>query len=146
MTNAGGCSAPGKRSIHGQEKSNRLNSTSRMAATITDCGRECMGVTPPYLLGPWPLVSWCHPAESGASDEGLSTEQTSLFTELPRRVLLGNRASGILCFVTLPLPQTLQAFQLLRHLSRVMKLDGARHQAQDFKEARRCAVGLGGSD
>src|SRR5215212_4436914 len=95
MTNAGGCSAPGKRSSHGQGKPNRLNSTSRMAATITDCGRECMGVTPPYLLGPWPLISSCHPAESGASDEGLLTEQTSLINELPSRVLLGNWASGV---------------------------------------------------
>src|SRR5919112_3057920 len=40
MTNAGGCSASGKRSSHGQGKPNRLNSTSKMAATVTGSGRR----------------------------------------------------------------------------------------------------------
>src|SRR5919112_5792545 len=50
MTNAGGGSAQGKRSSHGQGKLNRLSSTSRMAATATACGRERMDFTPPPHL------------------------------------------------------------------------------------------------
>src|SRR5215203_2044697 len=41
--NAGGSSVPGKSIIHGHGKSNRLNSASRTAATVTAVGRERIG-------------------------------------------------------------------------------------------------------
>jgi len=55
-------------------------------------------------------------------------EHVASIQEWPRRLILGKWASGILCFCNFAtITQALQALQLLRHLARVIKLDGGRH-------------------
>src|SRR5215210_5178586 len=81
--NAGGSSVPGKRISHGQGKPDRLNSTSRMAATVTVGGRGCMASV---LLLAWggmsaPARLACHLDDDRKQR---SCQGVPLFTHLPR--------------------------------------------------------------
>src|SRR5215212_3446359 len=110
MTNAGGCSTPGKRSSHGQGKLNRLKSTSRMAATVTSSGRGLMRISSSLAVGQGCRAPHCSNTRSMTASRGHVHDADALFftklglahregglplfTELPRRLILGNRASG----------------------------------------------------
>src|SRR5215217_3396131 len=110
MTNAGGCSTPGKRSSHGQGKLNRLKSTSRMAATVTSSGRGLMRISSSLAVGQGCRAPHCSNTRSMTASRGhvhdadalFSTNlvrahregRSPLFTENREGFLLGNLASA----------------------------------------------------
>src|SRR5215207_3185752 len=111
MTNAGGSSSPGNKSSYGQGKLNRLKSTSRMAATVTGSGRGLMRISSSLAVGQGCRAPHCSNTRSMSASRGHVHDADALFftklalahredglplfTQLPRRLILGNPLSNL---------------------------------------------------
>src|SRR5215211_9401458 len=86
MTNAGGSSAPGNKISYGQPKSNRLKSTSRMAATDKASGRRLMLLSSSLAVGQGCRTPQRSNTRSMTASRGLCMMQMHYFYEISGRV------------------------------------------------------------